>query len=292
MYTIQQSTSGTDITFLMVLSSDHVTPATGLSPTVTIRKNQGSFGSPAGTVSEIAKGWYKISGTGLATDTNTLGPLILNASGASCDFTDDRYHIVAYDPRDSTRLGLTQIPTGTIVTAGTGTNQINVIGGSVTIQSGTSSGQLDSTSGVVKSNTVQITGVAVNTTLAQIGVNIVNIKGTASAGAAGYIGLDWSQVNSPGSTVALTGTTIGTVTTVVTTSLIGISGITPSSYYSPNVTGVATNYIDKQDQLWRRFFKKSERTPTQIITYADNGTTPLTSQTYTSSSTETVGAAS
>jgi hypothetical protein len=46
------------------------------------------------------------------------------------------------------------------------------------------------------------------------GVNIRDILGTASAGAAGYVGIDWGHINAPTSTVNLSGTTIGTVTTV------------------------------------------------------------------------------
>lgn len=65
-------------------------------------------------------------------------------------------------------------------------------------------------SALVKSDMVDIAGAAVATGTAQIGVNVVNIKGTASAGAAGYAGIDWSAINAPTTTVALTGTTIST----------------------------------------------------------------------------------
>lgn len=47
-------------------------------------------------------------------------------------------------------------------------------------------------------------------------VDLGKILGTASAGVAGYVGLDWSHVNAPTSTVALSGTTIGTATNVTT----------------------------------------------------------------------------
>jgi hypothetical protein len=59
-------------------------------------------------------------------------------------------------------------------------------------------------------NMVDIAGAALNTTLAQIGVNLVNTKGTASAGAAGYVGLDWSAINAPTTAQTLSGTTIST----------------------------------------------------------------------------------
>jgi len=290
MYDIQQSTSGTDIVFLMVLTSDHISPATGLSPTVTLRKNQSSFASPAGTVSEIAKGWYKISGTGLTSDTNTLGPLILNASGAAADFTDQLYNVVAYNPQDATRLGLTQIPsTGTIPTVGTGTNQISVTNGQVILQTGTGTGQLDFTNGIVKSNITQVTGVNVSASLAQFGVNVVNINGSISQGAAGYIGIDWSKINSPTSTVVLSNTSLNAVGT---TSGLSNSSISSNTFNVGTITGVATGFLEEQRQVWRRFFKKVEKDGSTIKTYADNGSTVITTQTYVSSSTETVNAAS
>lgn len=290
MYDIQVSTSGTDIVFLMVSSTDHVSPITGISPTVTIRKNQGSFASPAGTVSEIAKGWYKISGTGLATDTNTVGPLVLNATGTGADPTDNVYNVVAYNPGDATRLGLSQLPsTGTIITAGTGSNQLSVSNGQVLIQTGTSAGQIDATSGVVKANITQIGGSSVNTSSAQLGVNIVNIGGSPTSGAPGFMGLDWSKVNAPGSTVSLTGTTVGTVTTVN-----GLAtGIISSNTFSVgSITGVATGILEQIRQTHRRFFKKVYKDASNIYTYADDNTTVITTQSYTSSSTETVNAAS
>lgn len=81
---------------MMVLASDHVSPAIGLSPTVTISKNGGSFASPSGSVTEIANGWYQLAGN--ATDRNTLGELLLHATGTGADPVDDRYDIVAHDP--------------------------------------------------------------------------------------------------------------------------------------------------------------------------------------------------
>ena len=69
------------------------------------------------------------------------------------------------------------------------------IGASVLLSAGTGAGQLDFTSGVVKSNVTQS-------------------NGTTNASVAGYFAPDWSHVNAPSSTVALSGTTVGTVTTV------------------------------------------------------------------------------
>jgi len=79
----------------MVDSTDHVTGKTGLTPTVTISKNGGSFATPAGAVTEISAGWYKVAGN--ATDNATLGPLALHATGTAADPTDTLFEVVVDD---------------------------------------------------------------------------------------------------------------------------------------------------------------------------------------------------
>jgi hypothetical protein len=77
-------------------SADGTSPKTGLNPTVTISKNGAVFASPAGAVTEISAGWYKVAGN--ATDTNTLGVLTLHATASGAAVTDAQYEVVAYDP--------------------------------------------------------------------------------------------------------------------------------------------------------------------------------------------------
>lgn len=92
------------------------------------------------------------------------------------------------------------------------------IGASVLLSAGTGTGQLDFTSGVVKANATQWLGgtiPAVNVT----GVPLVDMKyilGTLSAGAAGYVGIDWGHVNAPTTAVNLSGTTINLCNTTTT----------------------------------------------------------------------------
>ena len=58
-------------------------------------------------------------------------------------------------------------------------------------------------------------------------------------------------------------------------------------------TGVASNFREMVVGLWRRLFKKSTLTATQLKTYADDGTTVLTTQTVSDDdTTQTQGAAS
>jgi hypothetical protein len=101
----KQSDTGYPLFFFMVDSTDHITGKTGLSPTVTLSKNGAAYGSPAGAVSEVGNGLYKIAGN--ATDSNTLGELWIHATASGADPTDTKYAIVPYDPFDGVRLGLT-----------------------------------------------------------------------------------------------------------------------------------------------------------------------------------------
>lgn len=97
MYPVKQSSTAQPLVFLLVSSTDKSTGVTGLSPTVTISKSGGSFASPAGAITEIGSGWYKVAGN--ATDTNTLGPLILHATGTGADPRDMLFPVVAFDPQ-------------------------------------------------------------------------------------------------------------------------------------------------------------------------------------------------
>jgi len=58
-------------------------------------------------------------------------------------------------------------------------------------------------------------------------------------------------------------------------------------------SGVASNFREMVVQLWRRFFQKATMTSTQLKTYADDGSTPVTTQTISDDgTTQTQGAAS
>lgn len=105
-YTIKQGQTTQALLFLLVSSTDHVTPKTGVTPTVTISKNGGTYASPLGTVSEIGNGLYKVAGN--AIDSGTLGPLALHATAAGADPVDVVFLVVAYDPLTA-NLGLSNV---------------------------------------------------------------------------------------------------------------------------------------------------------------------------------------
>lgn len=186
-YQIKNGSTAYPLVFMMVDSTDHVTGKTGLTPTVTLSKAGAAFASPAGAVTEIANGWYKVAGN--ATDTGTSGPLILHATGTGADPTDTLFEVVAYDPQDTVRLGLTAMPNvasgsaGAIVTSGTGTAQISVASGLVTLAGVTHTGAVIPTVTTL-TNLPAITSNWL--TAAGIAASALNGKGDWNIGKTGY----------------------------------------------------------------------------------------------------------
>lgn len=146
---------------------------------------------------------------------------------------------------------------------------------------------------------------AVSTTIGVAGAGLTEAGGT---------GDHLTAINLPNQTMDIVGNitgnlsgSVGSVTTVndktgysladgaITTAKIADGAITSAKFTVSAVSGVATGILEKLDQLWRRFFKKVTKESGSLITYADDGTTPVTTQTYTTTGTdtdETVGAGS
>lgn len=95
---LTQNSATYPLIFTMFDSLDGKTPKTGLSPTVTLSKNGGSFSAPAGAVSEspASSGQYKVAAN--SADTNTLGMLTLKATATGADTVIDSWVITPYDP--------------------------------------------------------------------------------------------------------------------------------------------------------------------------------------------------
>lgn len=210
-YEVKQSTTTYALVFLMVDSTDHVTGKTGLTPTVTLSKNGGSFASPSGAVSEIANGWYKVAGN--ATDNNTLGPLILHATGTAADPTDVVYTVVADLPGVAqtgdayARLGA---PAGASVSADVA---------AVKSDTGAIKTKTDSltftVAGHVDANTLKLGGTT--QTARDIGASVLLSNGTGTGQlklASGYVAMTWADIGLPTSVVNLTGTTMSVVNAV------------------------------------------------------------------------------
>ncbi len=84
------------ITFFMVDATDNITGKTGLTPTVLISKNGGSYLAANGAVTEKGGGVYTLAGN--ATDRNTLGELWIHITATGAATVDMKCDIVAHDP--------------------------------------------------------------------------------------------------------------------------------------------------------------------------------------------------
>lgn len=119
-------------------------------------------------------------------------------------------------------------------------------------------------------------------TLATAQANYAPLKPTTAGRtldvtAGGNAGIDWANIEAPTTTVGLSGTTVLDVTTKTGYSLAS-TGLDSISTTAP--TGVAANFREMIVQVWRRFFKRAvlDTGDNEIRTYADNGTTILTTQ--------------
>lgn len=104
------------------------------------------------------------------------------------------------------------------------------------------------------------------------------------------------------SSIAAVGTSVQNVLTVVGTTGVVVAdgsktgyGLAATGLDAIPMTapaGLATTFREAVVQLWRRFFKKATKTDGQLKTYADDGTTVVTTQTLSEvDGTETQGAA-
>lgn len=232
-------------------------------------------------------GWYQLCPPDTAF-TSATG-LALHLKGATnMAALPIEVELTAFDPQDSVRLGLTALPnaaaqaSGGLYTRGSGAGQINQnangqvdvnavtmsgtsltgrdIGASVLLSAGTGTGQLDFTSGVVKSNLVQILGTALTETSGQLAaafkqwfnvsapVGTVNSIPNATAGAAGGLfiaGTNAATTVTTSLTTTFTGNLTGSVGSVtgavgsVTGSVGSVTGAVGSvtGNVGGNVTG-------------------------------------------------------
>lgn len=182
------------ITFpILDADGDLVTGASGLDSEIS--KDAGTFADCTNEATEIAtsSGVYYLDLTSTEMNADTVAIIVkTSTSGAKTTV------LVMYpEEAGDIRVNATQL-NGTSLTG-------RDIGASVLLSSGTGTGQLDFTSGVVKANVTQfggtnatatggrpevntshIAGSAVSTSSAQIGVNVVNAAGTAwNSGAIG-----------------------------------------------------------------------------------------------------------
>lgn len=136
------------IMVLMIDSSDHVSPKTGLTLTVTRSKNGSAYASWSGSTAEIANGVYKL--TAASGDVDTAGELWVHVTASGADPVDLGRVIVAYDPYSATSLGLSAMPidmTQTVTDVG---GAATTHGGILSLLRAMAGGKLTVVSGVLK----------------------------------------------------------------------------------------------------------------------------------------------
>lgn len=114
-----------------------------------------------------------------------------------------------------------------------------------------------------------------------------------SAGLSASVCYDIVIYEQAGASPAITDQMVGVGTLGPATDgvLLAAAGLDAISTTAP--TGVASNFREMVVQTWRRFFKKTTLTSTQLKTYADDGSTVLTTQPVSDDgATQTQGASS
>ena len=90
----------------------------------------------------------------------------------------------------------------------------------------------------------------------------------------------------------ITGNLSGSVGSVTTKTGYVLAATGLDSITTTGPTNAATNFREMIVQVWRRFFKKSTLTSSALVTFADDGSTPVTTQAISDDgTTETQGAA-
>lgn len=110
---LAQSTAYT-VTFPVFLSSDHVTPATGKTVAMTIRKPGGALGNPSGgatNATEVSNGFYDF--TMSTTDANTFGDTVILGTATGCDVAMVVVQVVSATTNGATNLdaAISSVPT-------------------------------------------------------------------------------------------------------------------------------------------------------------------------------------
>ena len=322
MQTRKTGTTTDPVVIYMTDSSDHVSPKTGLAPTITISKaGSTTFGTANGATAELGSGWYSLAGH--TSDRDTIGVNIVKATAAGADPWPGIVNIVSYDPLNiaepGDQMSFVDAPNTTGVAAiktqlaGVQADFVNAPNttGVAAIKTGIAGVQADF---VDAPNT---TGVAaIKTGIAGVQADFVNAPNTTGVAAikTGIAGAQMDLVNAPNTTAVgvlksglsthaaadVVALALATPTNKIVTDVSGRVNIAPAGLDAITVTaptGVATTFPQILTQIWRRFFSKAVMVASggtgTIKTYADDGTTEISSQTITEDgTTQTQGAAS
>ena len=297
MRVIEQQTTPT-LLFLLVASTDHITPLTGLgsTPVVTLSKNGGTFTAATNAVSEVGNGWYKIILT--AAETYSAGvtgwDLALHATGTGADPTDrlvvvELATVSNIDTEvDAIQTALAAVPTTPLLAADTRLNNLDA----------TVSSRLPTSGYTAPPATVTLAssqpdyapakaGDAMNLTIAYNGAK-------TAAPTTGMIDSALTAMHGSGSWVSTSAPTTAQIDTALTAthgsgSWVSDSANIAGAVWDTAATAHATNgsfgYYLKRIFGW--MFWRKDVTTSQIKTYDTDNTTVLGTQTLTGDGTTT-----
>jgi hypothetical protein len=251
----KQSTAYTFTLPDLVAASDHVAGLTGATGTVRLVKVNTSAGtsSAAASTNSVTEldstnnpGQYTLTLT--TTETNTLGFIKGYWKTASSDPMSFTVVVVAYDPFDSVRLGLTALPNAaaganTGLPLGNASGRVDVGNWLGSAPNALTSGRVDAIVGAYASGQAPLQPTTAGRTL------------DVSTG--GEAGLDWANIGSPTTTVNLSGTTVGTATTLTnapsdssgTTTLLSRLTATRAGYLD-NISTAAPTAATNAAAVW------------------------------------------
>jgi hypothetical protein len=316
MHELPQST-GIDLYILMVDAADDETAETGKSLTVYISKNGGAFTTTMNSATEISRGWYKVTLT--TTETNTLGFLVIEAEATGCDIWRTVYKVVKAAP-DVNVLTITDA----VITAakfGAGAITSTVLADGAITAAKLADGLL--TAAKIADNAITAAKIANDAiTAAKIANDAITAAKIATdAIAAAKIATDaitkiqngLATSSALATVAAYVDTEVAAIYALLDTEIAAIKAKTDNLPASPAAvgsamtvsdktgfklasdgldaisiaapTGVASNFREMLVQVWRLFFKRVTETAAERKTYADNGTTVLTTQTLSDNGT-------
>jgi hypothetical protein len=175
-------------------------------------------GAVAPTVAQIATGVWTDTTAADFTTALSIGKSVLNGVSLGTGLTINGY--TGNTPQTGDAYARLGAPAGASVSADIAAVEVNAL--------------------AAKTSTAGLTYTVTN----QVDVNVKSLAGTASAGAAGYVGVDWGHVNAPTTTVGLSGTTIAT--SQVVASVSGAVGSVTGAVGS--VTGSVGSVVGNTDQ--------------------------------------------
>lgn len=217
----------------------------------------------------------------LASGNGRMVTFVFN-TGASANCGVFEIELTGTDNQDGVRMGLTALPSAAV---GSGANSFNF----------DSAGYIQSDPmkiNNVSTSSVSAIGAFIGNATAALAVDasgrvdVSKIKGIASAGQAGYMGLDWFQMVNADATIDMTATTIAGIDNTINANVVGVQAgaITDAAFTVPSVNSTpATGIIGMIYQIFQKLFGKvvKDSVAKTITTTARGQSTPMTTQTYT-----------